>query len=186
MFARPVGAAVLWVFLNCITGSIFAGDLPAQAQRGRELFLKSQKGIACATCHEVEAQGTAIGPNLTRLAKVVGPHELTLMMLAGVKQHVVQVVSREAVFDGILKAKQSAEIQVWDLSQTPPVLRTLTSDQIQSMKPDPTWVHPPREAGYTLEELADIMGFLRYTASGSSKIVRPSEVQASAGSGHKR
>ena len=33
--------------------------ITAQATRGRELFLHSPKGTACATCHLVDGQGTA-------------------------------------------------------------------------------------------------------------------------------
>ncbi len=122
--------------------------------------------------------GTAIGPDLTRLAAVLGPRQMALLMVARVKQHVRLVTVSGHAFPGILKRKQGQEIEVWDLSRTPPQLRT--PSEVESIKPDPGWEHPPREAGYTLEELADVIGYLRWTASGSQKKVKPEDVDVRA------
>lgn len=149
-----------------------------QAQRGRELFLRSPKGIACATCHEVAGAGTAIGPNLTRLAAVLGPREMALLMVARIKEHVQLVTVSGQTFAGIQKQRQGEEIEIWDLSRTPPELRKLSA--IESIKPDPGWEHPPREAGYTLNELADVIAYLEWTATGSQKKVKPDEVDVRA------
>jgi hypothetical protein len=70
------------------------------------------------------------------------------------------------------------EIEIWDLSRTPPELRRLS--EVESIKPDPGWEHPPREAGYTLEELADVIGYLKWTATGSPKQVKPGDVDVRA------
>src|SRR5882724_11000360 len=49
---------------------------PAQAQRGRELFSKSPKGTACATCHLMDGAGTAIAPDLSRMASIATAHSM--------------------------------------------------------------------------------------------------------------
>ena len=46
--------------------------IPPQAARGRELFLQSPKGTACGTCHEMAGIGTAVGPDLSKLAAAIG------------------------------------------------------------------------------------------------------------------
>ena len=45
----------------------------AQTKRGRDLFLKSQKGTPCATCHMMAGIGTAVGPNLANLTALATP-----------------------------------------------------------------------------------------------------------------
>jgi mono/diheme cytochrome c family protein len=55
-------------FVVAAAAVLFAAAGPKeQIDRGRELFLHSEKGTACATCHVLEGQGTAVGPDLTRL-----------------------------------------------------------------------------------------------------------------------
>jgi len=53
------------LFLILLISSIlFALDVPhAQIERGRQWFLHSSKGLACATCHSLEGNGNAIGPD---------------------------------------------------------------------------------------------------------------------------
>ena len=57
--------------------------MPAQAQRGHDLFVKYDKGMACGTCHELAGTGTAVGPDLKTLGSAVGPHGLVMAMVAG-------------------------------------------------------------------------------------------------------
>src|SRR5438874_12729370 len=54
--------------------------LPAQAQRGQELFLKTTKGVPCGTCHNLAGVGTAVGPDLKVLGGAVGPHGIVMAM----------------------------------------------------------------------------------------------------------
>jgi cytochrome c553 len=62
------------VFLLSSSG-LLAADVPnAQIERGRQWFLHSSKGLACATCHPLEGNGNAID----RLASVVGPRGLVM------------------------------------------------------------------------------------------------------------
>ena len=68
------------------------------------------------------------------------------------------------------------EMEVWDLSMLPPVLRRLNVGEIATIKPFPAWQHPPKEAGYTLQELADVIGYLKWVA-GSQKEIKPIEVE---------
>jgi hypothetical protein len=152
--------------------------LPAQVQRGQELFEKSPKGVACATCHKVKSIGTAVAPDLLTLAGVVGSHGLVKTIQMASTEYVQEVKTADGqTFPGIQKQKQGDELQIWDLSQVPPVLRTMASKDVASMVRDTKWKHPPTSAGYTSQELADIIGFLKWSANGSKTEIKIEDVE---------
>jgi mono/diheme cytochrome c family protein len=152
---------------------------PAQAQRGRELFVKSPKGTACATCHFLDGVGTAVGPDLSKFASVATPHSLVATIKMTMTNEVQLVKTADGKFPGILKEKQGDDFEFWDLSKIPPVLQKLTAKQITSMDRDTVWKHPPALADYNAQELADIIGFLRWASTGSQKEIKASEVDDS-------
>ncbi len=149
-----------------------------QAERGKELFLKSPKGTACGTCHTMAGIGTAVGPDLKVLASVVPPRGLvsaiTQMTMA---ERVQEVKTTTGTFAGILKGKQNDEVEIWDLSQDPPVLKKLASKDITSSTRNEKWKHPPTSAGYTTQELADIIGFLKWAAAGQTKEIKAEDIE---------
>lgn len=151
---------------------------PAQVQRGQELFEKSPKGVACANCHKVKSIGTAVGPDLLTLAGVVGSHGLVKTIQMQTTEYVQTVKTADGkVFPGIQKQKQGEELQIWDLSQMPPVLKTLASKDVTSMARETKWKHPPTTAGYNSQELADIIGFLKFLANGSKTEIKIEDVE---------
>jgi mono/diheme cytochrome c family protein len=151
--------------------------LPAQVQRGRELFTKSPKGIPCGTCHSLAGVGTAVGPDLKTLASVVGSHGLVMSIRMTMTAYVQEVKTSAGTFPGLQKQKQGDEVEIWDLSQTPPALRKFASKDILSMKGNQTWKHPPASVDYTSQELADIVGFLKWAATGSTKEIKIEDVE---------
>ena len=120
-----------------------------QIERGRELFTNSKKGVACKTCHSLAGIGTAIGPNLTNMASNGSVHSIVMTMHMTMTEHVYRVKTAVASFPGILKAKNGDQVEYYDLSQIPPVLRTLYTNQIVSAERDEKWRHPPALANYT-------------------------------------
>ena len=142
-----------------------------QIDRGRELFVKSAKGVACGTCHTMAGLGTAVGPDLKKLSSVIGPKGLVMTIRMTLTAYVQEVKSSQGTFAGILKQKEGDDIEIWDLSKMPPLLRKLKSNQVESMKQNEKWKHPPATAGYTPQELADIIGFLKWASTGSQKEV---------------
>ena len=147
-----------------------------QIVRGKELFVNSPKGTACGTCHSMAGLGTAVGPDLKKLSSVVGPRGLVMTIRMTMTAYVQDVNSSQGRFPGILKQKDNEDMEIWDLSKTPPVLRKLKSNQIESMKQNERWKHPPASAGYTPQELADIIGFLKWASTGSQKEVTVAEL----------
>jgi cytochrome c553 len=148
-----------------------------QTQKGHDLFVKSPKGIACGTCHTMAGVGTAVGPDLARMASLATPRGLVQVIQMESTENVQEVKTAAGTFPGIQKQKQGDEFEIWDLSQTPPALRKLTSKDIVSMNRDQHWKHPPSTAGYTSQELADIIGFLKWAATGSQKVIKAADLE---------
>ena len=151
--------------------------MPKQAERGKELFLKSQKGIACGTCHAMAGVGNEIGPDLKTLASVVPPRGLVAAIQMTMTERVQEVKTSTDTFAGLQKSKQGDELETWDLDQNPPVLRKLAAKDVESINRNTKWKHPPATVEYTSQELADIIGFLRWAANGQTKEVKPDDVE---------
>lgn len=148
-----------------------------QIQRGKELFLHTTKGIACGTCHQIGDVGTAIGPDIKKLASVVGPRGLVstiqMSMTAYVQEYKVKDLG---TFPGIQK-EGSGGTQIYDLSKNPPELHEIKAGDISSQKQNEKWQHPPAKANYSTQELADIIAWLKYAALGQTKEIKAAELE---------
>jgi putative heme-binding domain-containing protein len=158
--------------------ALLAADAPnAQIDRGRQWFLHSTKGLACATCHSLEGNGNSIGPDLTRLASVVGPRGLVMTIEMTMTAYVQRVELRNGrEFPGIQKQKDGDILEIYDLSKTPAVLLKVKSADVASMKGNTKWTHPPTSAGYLPNELADIIAYLKFVSTGVAKEVTVDEL----------
>lgn len=150
-----------------------------QIERGREFFTNAKKGVACKTCHQLGGIGTAIGPDLTNMASNGSVHSIVLTMHMTMTEHVYRVKTAVNSFPGILKQKYGDRIEYYDLSQIPPVVRTLTSRQIVSAERDDKWRHPPALAHYSPQELADIIAFLKFESTGSQQQIVAADIDPS-------
>ncbi len=162
--------------------AIQAQDKPAptpQIERGREFFTNAKKGVACKTCHQLGGVGTAIGPNLTNMASNGSVHSLVMTMHMTMTEHVFRIKTNVSSFPGILKAKYGDRAEYYDLSQMPPVVRTLFNNQIVSAERDDKWRHPPALANYTQQELADIIAYLKFVTTGSQREVVATDIDPS-------
>ncbi len=170
--------SLLCLLLLGSSAALAADGFEIQIERGRQLFLHSSKGTACSTCHALEGHGNAIGPDLTRLAKVAGPRGLVLTIEMTVTAFVQQISLRNGrTFPGIQKQKEGDVLKIYDLSTTPAVLLQLKSAEVASMNSNSKWSHPPMSAGYTSEELADIISYLKFVSTGVAKAVTVSELR---------
>ena len=148
-----------------------------QTKRGQELFLKSPKGAACGTCHEMAGMGTAVGPSLKNIASYAMPRGMVIAIRMS-STETVQLVTQTTgkPYPARVIDKQGSSYKLWNLSGIPPVLLTLDEKEVKSFARDQSWKHPPASAGYTSAELADIIGFLRWAATGNAKTVTADEV----------
>ena len=151
--------------------------MTAQIQRGKDLFLNSPKGTACGTCHQLGGVGTPIGPDLTKLASVVGPRGIVSTIQMSMTAYVQEYKIKDlGTFPGIQK-EGSGGTQIYDLSKNPPELHSIAQGDIQSQHQNEKWRHPPATAGYSNQELADLVSWLKYCATGSTKEVKSSELE---------
>ena len=178
-FRFAFAALICWQVVAGQNKNAAAAAATAQIDRGRDLFAKSPKGTPCATCHMLGGVGTAVGPDLRAFVGAVGPRAIVQSIEMSMTAYVQQVKTAGGTFPGFVQKKDGDETDVWDLSQTPPVLKKLTSKDIVSMDNNQTWKHPPTEAGYTSQELADIIAFLKFSATGVRKEVKASDVETS-------
>jgi cytochrome c553 len=149
----------------------------AQIQRGKDLFVNTTKGKPCGTCHEMGGVGTAIGPDLKKLASVVGPRGLVSTIQMSMTAYVQEYKIKDlGTFPGIQK-DGSGGSQIYDLSKMPPELHDVKQADIQSQKQNEKWKHPPAAAGYSDQELADLVAWLKYCATGSVKAVTPADLE---------
>ena len=167
-----IGFTMTWI------GLVAADKAPltAQAQRGREIFLHSAKGTACGTCHQLADVGAAVGPDLSVMAEMATVHSMVATIRMTMTNTVLLVKTANASFPAVLKQKQGDQSEFWDLSQTPPVLRRVSSKEVVSSDRDTKWAHPPATINYTAQEYADIISFLRWAATGLQKDVKVSEI----------
>ncbi len=169
-----VGCSVFFTLQLVVAAE--AGPSP-QVERGREIFLNSKKGTPCGRCHSLAGVGKAIGPNLGTLASTVGPRGLVMTFKMTVYAYVKDYALATETFSGIERKKEGNEIEIYDLSQPTPVLRKVDAKRIISAKQTRLWKHPPAGAGYTSQELADLIGFLKWAANGSVAEIKASEVE---------
>src|SRR5271166_558832 len=121
-----------------------------QIERGQDLFTNSRKGAtACKTCHSLGGIGTAIGPDLTNMASNGSVHSIVMTMHMTMTEYVYRIKTAASSFPGILHQKYPDKVEYYDLSQIPPVLRTLYNNQIVSAERDEKWRHPPALANYS-------------------------------------
>jgi hypothetical protein len=176
---RFYGLALLGAVLagSLVLAQVKTSPMTAQVQRGKELFQHSTKGIACGTCHEIGGVGTAIGPDLRKLASVVGPRGLLSTIQMSMTAYVQEYKIKDlGTFPGIQK-EGSGGCEIFDLSKNPPELHEVKTGDILSQKQNEKWQHPPAKAHYSNQELADLIGWLKWAATGATKEVKPDDLE---------
>lgn len=161
---------MIWVVLLLAQSAV-----TPQIERGQSLFYEASKG--CGTCHAIKGRGTAVGPDLRGMGRL-SPQAIATAVRSTVTAYVqtAKLKSGES-FPAMPVAQDDKVVQVYDLSKSPPELRKIERPEITLANHDGSWKHMARKDTYTNEQLADIIAYVRYAASGSRKAVEPSEVQ---------
>jgi mono/diheme cytochrome c family protein len=168
----------IWSFL-LIAGYALATDPkpPAQVARGQAFFFDESNAKHCGSCHALAKQGTAVGPDLSKLARL-GPRAILMAVRATRTAYVQSVkLNNGPEFPGMPVARDDTSAQYYDLSVTPPALRKLDRKEIASVADNSVWKHPPESAGYTAQQLADVIAFIKWASYGDTKGVSPDDVQ---------
>lgn len=146
-----------------------------QIQRGEAVFLGASGG--CAACHSLKGHGTAIGPDLSVLGRV-GTRALVTAIRSTATEYVqmVKLKSGES-FPGMPAASDDRTAQFYDMSKTPPELRKFDRAEVENTTSQDAWKHPPAVGNLTNQQIADVVAYIRYTATGDPKAVDPDDVE---------
>lgn len=160
-------------YILILSTAAFAADPPEQAKRGKELFgLKSAAGYACTTCHQLEDQGTAVGPDLKTMGRL-HPRAVVMGIVATRTQYVQELKPAKS---GTIPVIKSGEIY-FDLSKNPPTEVTVTAAELKAARDNADWKHPAESRGLTREQLADLIAYIRFATFGDTKGVDPKDLQ---------
>ena len=133
--------------------------IPPLAATGKAAFFDAFKGVhRCSTCHALEDIGLAVGPNLSS----GGPFDAAAIR-AGRDATVKLVTAGTETFPAILAAEKNGLTQVYDLTVTPPVLRTFGKGEMRWAGPG-KWVHAEAARAYSSEELNAVAAYLKWIA----------------------
>jgi putative heme-binding domain-containing protein len=147
-----------------------------QAARGKVLFFETTKGQPCATCHQMEGKGSEAGPDLKMIA-ALSPRGIIMAVLASRTAYMQEVkTSAGQTFPGLLKGQAGDVSTYYDFSTTPPAKRELKKAEIADTKDNAKWKHPPESTGYTKEELADVIAYVRWAGKGHTTPVKPEDM----------
>ena len=136
---------------------------PPQAARGRSLFSDPAREN-CAICHAVGGRGIAIGPDLTAVKDAA---EMTARIHATESRQVLAAKLQSGEqFPALLVSQTGDQVRLYDLTSTPPVLRTLAKSQVVALSQTPAWRHADFSKDYSGAELEDIAAYLRWAATG--------------------
>jgi putative heme-binding domain-containing protein len=150
-------------------------DVPAQAARGQEMFFKTAKPRACANCHALAGQGTAVGPDLKMWARFP-PRATATAIMANLTDKVVEVRPKQGdAFPAIKIEENEKSVTVFDLGTLQ--RRELARPDIAEVASNTKWKHPPGQEEYTAEQLADLVAFIRWAGAKDRKPVAPEDVQ---------
>ncbi len=142
---------------------IFSG--PPQAAHGRALFSDFTREN-CGLCHAVGGRGIAIGPDLGALP-AKSQAELLGRIHATEARHVLTVkLQTGAEFPALLVSQNESEVRLYDLTASPPVLRTFARPQIISLAQSAAWRHEDFVKDYSSADLEDVAAYLRWAATG--------------------
>jgi mono/diheme cytochrome c family protein len=147
-----------------------------QIERGQTLFLADG---GCGTCHALKGHGTAVGPDLKVLGRV-GVRALVTAIRATRTEYVetMKVKGGSDQFPGMKVASSDATTAtVLRSFEEAPELRKFAAGEVESKSDNAIWKHPPSTGGYTNQQIADIVAYVRWAASGERKAVDPSDVE---------
>lgn len=122
---------------------------PQEANPGRALFFDAVRGVArCGTCHLVDGWGVDVAP-------ISAPANAAELRSMAAKR--VQTASPPG--EPPFPAMAAGEGQIWDLSTSPPVLRTIDS---VPLAPGTNWSHAGYLKPYSDAEIEQILVFLKW------------------------
>jgi mono/diheme cytochrome c family protein len=148
--------------------------VPSQTERGEALFFDAQGG--CGNCHALKGKGTAVGPDLTVMGRLA-PAAIAMAARSTVTQYVqVAKLKSGGSFPAMTAKQDDKTVVLFDVSKMPPQKHEVAADDF-TMGSNDSWKHPPAVSKISNEQLADIVAYIKYAATGSKKAVGPDDVR---------
>ena len=161
---------MIWVFLLWAQSAA-----QQQVQRGETLFLETSHG--CVNCHALKGHGTAVGPDLSVIGRL-SPQAIVTAIRSSATQYVQSVKLKTGEsFPGMPAGQDDKALQFYDVSKMPPELHTIERAQLEAATSQDQWKHPPSVSGYTSQQLADIIAYIRASVTGNAKTVKTDEIE---------
>ena len=134
--------------------------LTPKAKEGRALFFDAARTGACGSCHELDAWGVPVGPDLAMLP----PNRFSDLREIATHRVATARPSGEPPFPALLVERTETRVRVYDLTTPLPVLRSFAATRI-AIEQGSAWRHEQPARIYTTRELEIIAGYLRWRAS---------------------
>jgi mono/diheme cytochrome c family protein len=135
-------------------------DAPPEIRRGRDLFFDATRGTRCGTCHALGGMGVAVGPNLARLS----PAQVKAVV-ESVRTSKPRLVRTVRLHGGESFPAVAADVKAgrfFDLTTTPPVLRSIDPGQLVSADGRSSWSHTVAAKNYSADEVEAIARYIRW------------------------
>ena len=169
----------IWLLMAMTAGLAAASDAkpPEQAARGQAIFFDENIVAHCGSCHSLAGKGTSVGPDISRLSRL-SPRGIVTAIRATSTEYVQTVkLKTHTEFPGMPAATGAGTVQYYDLSSNPPELRKFEQKEVASTRQNATWKHPPSSAGFTAQQLADVIAYIKWASYGDTSGVNPDEMQ---------
>ncbi|HEY3838682.1 MAG TPA: c-type cytochrome [Bryobacteraceae bacterium] len=134
------------------------------ASGGKSLFFDPTNDRNCGVCHKFAGSGGEIGPDLSRIGSQPA-REIVKRMLTSRGTAVEVVLKDGETIRGVIAAENAAGVRVYDLTSSgPPVARTLSpGDFAGRRRIEANIVHEHVADGYTIQQLLDLVSYLKST-----------------------
>ncbi|HSI78705.1 MAG TPA: PVC-type heme-binding CxxCH protein [Lunatimonas sp.] len=148
--------------LTALEESLEKGDV----SRGREVFFKTS---ACASCHAVAGEGSNFGPDLTNIGDIRSSHDILEAIIYpsasfAREYETSQLQTAQGTITGIIK-ESNASTYVVEVG--PGVQRQVSQEAVTQVSHSEVSLMPAGwEEQLTLQELSDLMAFLRSLPDG--------------------
>ena len=150
--------------------------------KGKELFFDISDNMNCAACHRINGKGSGVGPDLSHVSER-SPREIfkdIILPNAVVPQagQLVELITQDGERLEVMRVEESSSrVKVYDVSSSPPVLRSIKKEQIRSLRASDRSAMPETYAQrYTLLELLDLISFLKTPKSGPAADVALTDI----------
>jgi cytochrome c551/c552 len=152
-------------------------EMPAQAARGKAIFFDAAKKNHCGTCHALDKAGTAVGPDLTGIARL-SPKGIEVAIMSTRTVHSKEIELKTNVkMPAMVVSETPTQLTIYNLDASPPERLVLEKSTIFAVRDNSTWRHPPESTGASKELLADVIAYIRFVAFGDTKGVKVEDIE---------